>query len=277
MTTEQKIIRAKVRLLELAKQLGNVSQAFKVVGYNRDSFYRFKELYGSARTGAARNQPQEAGHEESDSARDRGRCGCARHPATHSWPGPGRRARRVVAPRSADYEQAAQGAGSQDGSGAYPHRSATRRARKGEDRERSPWRVRKLNIPTIATPKTPPCRQHRQAAGRSRSVGQRLQRIEPTKAAGASNPEASTPDRAWRPLLLFSARCLRDGQDNRVSNRGPGSARRKSLRQSQGIRTRPQAPREPPPVLSPSARLLWDTRGRALPPPPRSPQRRQAG
>jgi hypothetical protein len=28
MTTEQKIIRAKVRLLELAKQLGNVSQAF---------------------------------------------------------------------------------------------------------------------------------------------------------------------------------------------------------------------------------------------------------
>jgi hypothetical protein len=43
MTQEQKIIRAKVGLLELAKQLGNVSQACKMMGY-RDSFYRFKDL-----------------------------------------------------------------------------------------------------------------------------------------------------------------------------------------------------------------------------------------
>jgi len=33
MTKDQKIIRAKVGLLELAKQLGNVSQACKMMGY----------------------------------------------------------------------------------------------------------------------------------------------------------------------------------------------------------------------------------------------------
>lgn len=42
---ERKVIRAKVGLLELAKQLGSVSQACKVLGYSRDSFYRFRDLY----------------------------------------------------------------------------------------------------------------------------------------------------------------------------------------------------------------------------------------
>ena len=38
MTQEQKVIRAKVGVLELAKQLGNVSQTCRVMGYSRDSF-----------------------------------------------------------------------------------------------------------------------------------------------------------------------------------------------------------------------------------------------
>jgi transposase len=45
MNTETKVIKTKLGLLNLAEQLGNVSQACKIFGYSRDSFYRYKELY----------------------------------------------------------------------------------------------------------------------------------------------------------------------------------------------------------------------------------------
>jgi len=45
MKAETKLIKTKLGLLQLAQQLGNVSQACKIIGYSRDSFYRLQELY----------------------------------------------------------------------------------------------------------------------------------------------------------------------------------------------------------------------------------------
>ena len=42
--TERKVIKAKVSLLELAKQLGSVIPTCHVMGYSRDSCYRFRNL-----------------------------------------------------------------------------------------------------------------------------------------------------------------------------------------------------------------------------------------
>lgn len=45
MNQTQKLIQPKMGLLKLAEKLGNVSEACKVMGYSRDSFYRFQKLY----------------------------------------------------------------------------------------------------------------------------------------------------------------------------------------------------------------------------------------
>ena len=48
MTTQEKLIRPKLKLLELADYLGNVSEACKIMGYSRDTFYRVKNRYEEA-------------------------------------------------------------------------------------------------------------------------------------------------------------------------------------------------------------------------------------
>lgn len=45
MNLASKVIKPKLGLLELAKQLGSVKQACEVMGYSRDSYYRFRNLY----------------------------------------------------------------------------------------------------------------------------------------------------------------------------------------------------------------------------------------
>src|SRR6201984_834220 len=50
MTTEKKVARRKLSLLELASDLGNVSKACRVMGYSRQQFYEIRrnfQTYGA--------------------------------------------------------------------------------------------------------------------------------------------------------------------------------------------------------------------------------------
>jgi hypothetical protein len=48
MTTEQKIMKNKVDILEVVRHLDNVSQVCNIPGHPRDSFYHFRKLYKTA-------------------------------------------------------------------------------------------------------------------------------------------------------------------------------------------------------------------------------------
>jgi ACT domain-containing protein len=44
-STEKKIINNRLGLLNLAEELGNISKACKVMGFSRDTFYRYRDAY----------------------------------------------------------------------------------------------------------------------------------------------------------------------------------------------------------------------------------------
>ena len=48
MTTQEKLIKSKLNLLDLAAYLGNVSEACRTLGYSRDTFYRLKNRFEEA-------------------------------------------------------------------------------------------------------------------------------------------------------------------------------------------------------------------------------------
>jgi len=56
--SNERIIKHKIGLLNLAEELGNVSQACKMMGLSRDTFYRYKEAVDEGGVQALLDKPR---------------------------------------------------------------------------------------------------------------------------------------------------------------------------------------------------------------------------
>ena len=58
--SNERIIKHKIGLLNLAEELGNVSQACKMMGLSRDTFYRYKDAVDEGGVQALLDKPGES-------------------------------------------------------------------------------------------------------------------------------------------------------------------------------------------------------------------------
>ena len=58
LNSNERIIKHKVGLLNLAEELGNVSKACKMMGLSRDTFYRYKEAVDDGGIDALLDKPR---------------------------------------------------------------------------------------------------------------------------------------------------------------------------------------------------------------------------